>query len=87
MVFKSTFMVTTKIAIRNTINEKIAKKTQYKHQVTYVSISSMNANVLFPMWYMFKFNNKDTRTTHFSCIFYEHISYLVPVFLLLTLNM
>ena len=39
---------------------------------------------------MFKFNNKDTRTTPRSGVFivnFEHISHLVLVFLLLTLNM
>ena len=39
---------------------------------------------------MFKVNNKDTRTTPRSGLFianFEHISYLVPVFLLLSLNM
>ena len=41
---------------------------------------------------MFKVNNKDTRATQWrrSDVFlinFEHISHLVPVFLLLTLNM
>ena len=42
------------------------------------------------MWNIFKINNKDTRTTRGSGVFifkFEHISYLVLVFLLLTLNM
>ena len=39
---------------------------------------------------MFKVNNKDTRTTVSSGIFvvnFEHISHVVLLFLLLTLNM
>ena len=38
---------------------------------------------------MFKFNNKDTRTTPLLIVFivnFEHISHIVPVFLLLTLS-
>ena len=35
---------------------------------------------------LFKFNNKDTRTTSWCLVHFEQISHIILVFLLLTLN-
>ena len=61
-------------------------------RITFVFIFKLFYNkYVIKVWNMFKVNKKDIRTTpSFSGIFlvnFEHISHLVFVFLLLTLNM
>ena len=49
--------------------------------------SKVAIETLQQMYDMFKFNNKDTRTTPMAIVNYDHISHLALVFLLLTFNM